>query len=265
MAFAPDRDRFVLGRPIADTPGLRWSYNGGATALLGRIIARGVAAALPDYAKATLFAPLGITTFDWMKGRDGSPSASSGLRLAPRDLARIGQLVVQLAGGTAGRWCRPPGSRRPSGRSSRSTRTRASAGTGVSVRAAVPARSGRRLEPWAGAFGSGGQRLDVVPGLELVVAITAGNYNQPDLRPMPLKLWRDIVLPSLTGRLERRAGDALMPGTFGTAGCSGVERGLRGRGRWSSCRPGPGSAPLPRWASAPGRKDWGPPNDPLTV
>jgi CubicO group peptidase (beta-lactamase class C family) len=198
MAFAPDRDRFVLGRPIADTPGLRWSYNGGATALLGRIIARGVAAALPDYAKATLFAPLGITTFDWMKGRDGSPSASSGLRLAPRDLARIGQLVVQR-GRWDGRQVVPASwieaSFRPVVAVDEDTRYGWHWRLGE---AAVPARSGRRLEPWAGAFGSGGQRLYVVPGLELVVAITAGNYNQPDLRPMPLKLWRDIVLPSLT-------------------------------------------------------------------
>jgi CubicO group peptidase (beta-lactamase class C family) len=89
MELVPDRYRFVLERPIAETPGLRWVYNGGGTALLGRLIARGVAAALPGYAGATLFAPLGITAFDWVKGRDGTPSAASGLRLAPRDLARI--------------------------------------------------------------------------------------------------------------------------------------------------------------------------------
>jgi CubicO group peptidase (beta-lactamase class C family) len=64
-------------------------------ARLGRLIARGVAATLPDYARAALFAPLGITTFDWIRGQDGTPSAASGLRLAPRDLARIGQLIIQ--------------------------------------------------------------------------------------------------------------------------------------------------------------------------
>jgi CubicO group peptidase (beta-lactamase class C family) len=99
MELAPDRYRFVLERPIVGSPGQRWGYNGGATALLGRLIARGVAAGLPDYARAALFAPLGITAFDWIKGQDGTPSAASGLRLAPRDLARIGQLVIQR-----GRW-----------------------------------------------------------------------------------------------------------------------------------------------------------------
>jgi hypothetical protein len=37
-----------------------------------------------------------------------------------------------------------------------------------------------------------------VPSLELAVAITAGNYNQPGQGQMPLTLWRDIVWPSLT-------------------------------------------------------------------
>ena len=198
MELAPDRYRFVLERPIAGEPGLRWRYNGGATALLGRLIARGVGAALPDFARAALFVPLGITAFDWIKGRDGTPSAASGLRLAPRDLARIGQLLVQR-----GRWDGRqvvPGSW-----------VEASLRPAVAIdelsryglhwylgEVSVPARAGPRPEPWIGAFGNGGQRLYVLPGLELVVAITAGNYDQPDLRPMPLKLWRDIVLPSLT-------------------------------------------------------------------
>jgi CubicO group peptidase (beta-lactamase class C family) len=49
MERAPDRYRFVLERPIREAPGARWGYSGGATALLGRLIARGVGAPLPDY------------------------------------------------------------------------------------------------------------------------------------------------------------------------------------------------------------------------
>ena len=43
MDRAPDRYRYVLGGPIVMEPGKRWTYNGGATALLGRIIAKGPA------------------------------------------------------------------------------------------------------------------------------------------------------------------------------------------------------------------------------
>src|SRR6185437_10411023 len=41
MDRAPDRYRYVLERPIVMEPGKRWTYCGGATALLGRIIAKG--------------------------------------------------------------------------------------------------------------------------------------------------------------------------------------------------------------------------------
>ena len=41
MEDAPDLVRFVLERPVAAEPGTVWVYNGGATSLLARIIARG--------------------------------------------------------------------------------------------------------------------------------------------------------------------------------------------------------------------------------
>lgn len=94
MELAPDRYRYVLEQPVLEPPGVRWSYCGGATALLGRLIADGTGRTLPEYGREALFAPLGIDNFEWMAGPDGVASAASGLRLAPRDLARIGELVL---------------------------------------------------------------------------------------------------------------------------------------------------------------------------
>lgn len=97
MEFAPDRYRYVLERPIEGPPGVKWAYCGGATALLGHLISRGTGLPLPEFAREVLFGPLGIHDFEWMAGPDGVASPASGLRLATRDLARIGELV--LAGG----------------------------------------------------------------------------------------------------------------------------------------------------------------------
>jgi CubicO group peptidase (beta-lactamase class C family) len=94
MELADDRYRFVLDRPMVAEPGTRWVYNGGATAVLGRLIAKGSGRSLRDYAERRLFAPLRIGEFEWVRGHDGEFIAASGLRLRPRDLARIGQLVL---------------------------------------------------------------------------------------------------------------------------------------------------------------------------
>jgi CubicO group peptidase (beta-lactamase class C family) len=189
MELAPDRYRYVLERPIVEPPGTRWAYCGGATALLGGLIAEGTGRPLAQYAQEVLFAPLGIAGFEWMTGDDGVASPASGLRLAPRDLARIGELV--LAGGV---W---------------------------DGRAVVPADwlrtalEPRRQTPWGGEYGyhwyvdtvagqphvaasgNGGQRLFVLPGLDLAVAMTAGNYDDPEQWRAPQVLLEQVILPTM--------------------------------------------------------------------
>src|SRR5258708_6441908 len=71
MDRTPDRYRYILERRVVMEPGKRWTYCGGATALLGRIIAKGTGKSLQDFAREVLFDPLGIGPTDWFTGRDG--------------------------------------------------------------------------------------------------------------------------------------------------------------------------------------------------
>jgi CubicO group peptidase (beta-lactamase class C family) len=100
MDMAPDRYRFVLGAPVVMEPGRRWVYCGGATALLARIIAKGTGKPLHAFAREKLFDPLEIGPTEWSADEYGEPFAASGLRVAPRDLARIG--VMMMKGGMWG-------------------------------------------------------------------------------------------------------------------------------------------------------------------
>jgi CubicO group peptidase (beta-lactamase class C family) len=187
MDRAPDRYRYVLERPVVMEPGKRWTYCGGATALLGRIIAKGTRKPLHDYAREVLFDPLGMAPTDWYTGRDGELIAASGLRMLPRDLARIGQLMLR-----GGVW---------DGRGVVPAEWIARCTTSV-----VPIDEtrdygyqwyvGRRERFW-NASGNGGQRLYVVPERDLVVVTTSGNYDTPDQWVPPLRIMREVVLPSI--------------------------------------------------------------------
>jgi CubicO group peptidase (beta-lactamase class C family) len=197
MDLAADPFRFVLERPFVEPPGVRWIYNGGATALLGRLIAKGSGQSLPQFARTALFEPLGVGQTVWLNTRQGEPSAASGLRMIPRDLLRIGQLV--LDGGVAdGRqlipkdWLAAALSPRVTIDDARQYGYQWYLG-----RLPYPDAGSSQMAEWAGAAGNGGQRLIVFPELRVVVAITAGNYDTEDQWIPPTRLLRDVVLASV--------------------------------------------------------------------
>jgi CubicO group peptidase (beta-lactamase class C family) len=91
---APDPYRFVLQQPIAATPGTMWNYDSGGVELGGIILKRVTKQPVDQFAEQALFEPLGIKQWEWAQFANGNPIASAGLRLRPRDLAKIGQLVL---------------------------------------------------------------------------------------------------------------------------------------------------------------------------
>jgi CubicO group peptidase (beta-lactamase class C family) len=190
MEQAPDRYRYVLERPILTPPGAQWTYCGGATALLGRLIADGTGQSLPQYGQAVLFAPLGIGSFEWMAGDDGVASAASGLRLAPRDLASLGELV--LAGGA---WHGQPIVPADWIHTMLQPRLQTDWGGQYGYHWYIESVAGHRL---VAGMGNGGQRLFVLPELDLNVAITAGNYDDPDQWRTPLTVLEQVILPATT-------------------------------------------------------------------
>lgn len=193
MEAAPDRYRSILERPIVGEPGAKWTYCGGATALLGWLIAKGTGEALPAYCRRVLFDPLGFGPSDWTVGRDGEPRAASGARLLPRDLVKIGQLML-ASGGWNGK------SIVPSDWVARVT-------TPV-----VPISFGRHYgyhwymgdfataQPlhWFGGVGWGGQYLFVIPARDLAVVIHCGNYRRSgqEQTAVMFALIREVVLPA---------------------------------------------------------------------
>jgi CubicO group peptidase (beta-lactamase class C family) len=202
MDMAPDRYRFVLARPVVMEPGKRWVYSGGTAALLARIIENGTGKPLHDFARVTLFDPLGIGPTEWFTDHSGEAIAASGLRMTPRDLARIG--LMMLKGGMWGdlqvvpaQWIERSTTPMVDVDETRQYGYQGYLGKFAFTVSTGPRWDRSRLEHFWSAIGNGGQRLFVFPGLDLVVAITAGNYDTPDQWVPPTRVIREVVLPAI--------------------------------------------------------------------
>jgi CubicO group peptidase (beta-lactamase class C family) len=194
MHRSHDQCRYVLGLPVTAPPGQEFFYNTGTLQLLSAIMRKVTGHPLDEFARANLFEPMGIAAMEWNRIR-GDTDAGGGLRLRPRDMVKIGQLVLN-----GGDW---------NGRqlvskawldASMVVRTQASAKYDYGYlwwlgRAPFDGREVRVLA----ALGRGGQSIRIVPDLDLVMAVTAGYYQ--DYSEQAFELQRGIfenVLRAIT-------------------------------------------------------------------
>jgi CubicO group peptidase (beta-lactamase class C family) len=181
MDAAPDRYRYALEQSIASPPGIAFKYSGGNVALMAEVLRRASGTSLEDYAQEKLFGPLHITEHEWYKDRSGTLIAASGLRLKPRDMVKIGELM--LDGGRFGGHKIVPAS----WIEATTTPKLALAPEPCAMRYGYftwisPGCIADPPAPWFAGMGNGGQRIWVVPTLRLVVVLTEGLYDQPSSR-----------------------------------------------------------------------------------
>jgi hypothetical protein len=134
-----------------------------------------------DFAREHLFGPLGITHYRWLEHADGTTYGPWGLYLTPRDMARVGQLLLQR-GQWEGRqlvpedWLDESTRARPPPDSVRNDAGLAHYGLGYGYYWWVSAEHRAFF-----ASGHGGQYILVRPDLQLVVVLTAEPDTKSDL------------------------------------------------------------------------------------
>jgi CubicO group peptidase (beta-lactamase class C family) len=190
--------RFVLEKPLVASPGLEFNYSNGTPTVTGAILKNASRKEVRQFAEEYLFQPLGISAYGWTSYPDGSVETDGGLALRSRDLAKIGQLVLNK-----GIW---NGSRIVSEdwiRESIKERLRFGGGDWGYGYHWMQGDLRVRDDTSHVVFvpGDGNQLLAVVPQLELVIVFTAGNYGV-DPKETYASLLVQSILPGLS-RSER--------------------------------------------------------------
>jgi CubicO group peptidase (beta-lactamase class C family) len=193
---AADSLRYVLERPMVAEPGEKFTYNSGLSILLGQIVLKASGIRADKFAERNLFEPLGITDFYWSKLPHEVMQTGGGLFMRPRDMAKIGQLMLD-----GGRW---------RGKQivseawlSESTKTRIDASKIPTAAMAQgygyqwwidSLKSGDEAVKSFSARGRGGQFIVVIPERRIVVVITCAVDNP--LLFQPLEMIERHILPA---------------------------------------------------------------------
>ena len=180
-----------------DSPyGRSFSYCTAGVFALGAVVERATGKSVPDFARETLFAPLGIEKVGWQFSPLGLTQTGGGTRFRSRDLAKLGQLFLD-----GGRW--------------QERQVIPAAWVATSTAAHVQASdtdtygylwwrrdfvSGDRTFPAFYMSGNGGNKVVVVPSAKLVAVITSTFYNSRGMHQQTDKLLTDYILAALASR-----------------------------------------------------------------
>jgi CubicO group peptidase (beta-lactamase class C family) len=94
MDEAQNTDQFILAIPRAVPPGTLYRYNSLTAHVAGITVQQASGRDLEDYARTALFAPIGITQWQWARDGSGRVKGQGNLSLRTRDLGKIGQMVL---------------------------------------------------------------------------------------------------------------------------------------------------------------------------
>jgi CubicO group peptidase (beta-lactamase class C family) len=201
LLIAQDPIAYVLQRKLVEKPGTRFQYNSGLPNLVGDAVSRRIGQPFGDFADRFLFAPLAIKEHFWTTQKNGHVLAAGGLYLRPRDMAKIGQMMLDH-----GVW---------NGR-----RVLSAAWVDASTAQHTPAdgyaygyywhlstKEKPRLDGESGfmAIGQAGQYIVVIPRLKAVIAVTSSNW-QPGGTPLVMsQIINKFIVPALQGASEAKA------------------------------------------------------------
>lgn len=191
MYGTDDWAQYALDLPFAHSPGARWAYNSSSLILVGEAVARGANTKVDVFADRYLFRPLGIERFRWQFSPRGRAWIGGGASMVPRDMAKIGQLMLNR-----GFW---NGERLLSEEwIDKSTTRQGDMPGGVDygyLWQTATSYIGRDLVTAYWASGNGGQYIIVLPGQRMVVVFTGGNYDSP-LAGQPFRMLTSHILPA---------------------------------------------------------------------
>ena len=94
MFASRDWVQFVLNRPMVREPGEEWYYHGGASHLLSAIITETTGRSAYEFAREFLFDPLNMTSVSWPPDPQGNSMGYSDLYISSRDMAKFGYLFL---------------------------------------------------------------------------------------------------------------------------------------------------------------------------
>ena len=207
--------RFVLRQRPATRPGTRFAYSSVGSHLLSAIVADATGQTTLRYARTRLFAPLGIATepafepefaprnaaayeragFAWPTDPQGYHLGYGFLKLTARDMAKLGYLYLK-GGAWEGRQVVPAAYVRASTRRHVATGRTSAPGEGYGYQWWTMTERGH---PAFAAIGLGGQLIEVVPDLDLIVVTTSAVRTAEDIRAAGCRrrLVGDVVVPAV--------------------------------------------------------------------
>lgn len=192
---------YVLSRDFVAAPGKRFNYSGGDIQILVEILKNATGMKLDEFSEKYLFEPLGITSFDWwLVFPTGEIQGAGGLKLTPRDMVKIGAMMLNK-----GRW---DGKRIISEDWLSKCTKPYSGNVNIKVPGEDLGKVGYAYTWWTKDFtykmdkismyfalGWGGQKIMVLPDLDMVVVFTGANYTS---NVHDFKIIERFILPAIT-------------------------------------------------------------------